>query len=130
MSWDAYEILAALMHAPMLLPVALAPALLWVQWAWPRRPKRGLALQGLAISAGWSLLLAYLWRPGWGPQAAWGYWQPVLISSVGRLGLVLGGVALFGCAKAYRGAPSRRVHLQLQMVWGCLWYLAFVLGGR
>lgn len=114
----------------MLVPVALAPALIWVQWAWPRRPRPGLALQGLGLSLAWSLLLAYLWRQGWGAQAAWGYWAPLIAGPGPLMGAGLGAAALIWRERAYRAAPSRRKHLELQMVWGSLWYLAFVLGGR
>lgn len=129
MTWDLYEALAAVIHAPMLVPVAVAPALLWVQWAWTRRPKAGLALSGISISLFWSLILAYLWRPSWGPQAAWGFWSPLLDSAAGGA-VFLGALAVLAWAwRHYQHDPSRAGHLRIQMVWACLWYFTLVLGG-
>lgn len=130
MTWDAYELAAAVLHAPMLLPIAMAPAVLWVQWAWVRRPRRGLALTGLAISVAWSLILSYLWQPGWGPQAAWGHWAPLLASRGGVAALALGLSAIAWRWAVFQRQPSRRGHLILQSAWSGLWYFAFVLGGR
>lgn len=130
MSWDAYEAFAALLHAPMLMPVAMAPSVLWVHWAWGRYQHERLACAGLAISAAWALILAYLWRPGWGVTTAWGFWAPLVTLGAGRVGLGLGVGALALGLWRFRRDPSRRAHLYLQLGWAALWYCTLVLGGH